>query len=71
MLDIVCKHHLSGAFTLGHEAGVDGGRSILSVQGGAERASGWLTGRIAELDRPLAVRATLRAAGRIELPKTA
>lgn len=40
MLDTVCKHHLSGAFTSGHEARVHGAPAALSMPGAAERLPG-------------------------------
>lgn len=40
MLDTVCKHHLSGAFTSGHETRVHGAPAALVLPGAAERLPG-------------------------------
>ena len=71
MLDTLCKHHLSGAFTSGHETRVASTPPVLATPGGVERhaASARPAFSASDPDRGLVGRDALRAAGHVELGK--
>lgn len=71
MLDTLCKHHLSGAFTSGHETRVQGTPAVLSAAGSGERLPGSVRPTVVapDPDRGPIRRDALGATGRAELAK--